>query len=1533
MTPLDREMSQHNKITNSYKTNTQNCENTEAIGLSPNAKVFSPTKKIYNSQGQATNMTNLKGTQTSGLLRNLGNPKASAGVVCDAPFQKRGGVVTKYYKDVKDDKVYESLLQQPTYHKVEITKAEFEKIQQQKNKIIDAGYTPKITKELHTTPTPLPGVNKDIIQSLMIDNINTDKRDIDIEDIVLKQSDCHSKRIIDDVSSSEEDFKLNIPIPADGKYNNDNVDGWIVVCKKTFPKVCKDDGSLYDKLFSAGHRNTVGFSNIDLIPRKDSVVVKYETAKPKREKVNKIKERVDEEVRNLADERLKKGVTASISSKERAGLRKKVLDEMNDDLDAVIEARDYKIVYEIGKCENKSFEKLSLLFREACRNGKRAKVFTQFIDELETDENVFFTNVQQDVNMDFLDISHEWNLPAIISGMKLRTLVIACWHMSNKDRNGLIHALNGNIDYVDSDMTIAKQDNFTGPIQVNTVLFTNNTNTSIKWKDASYNLLIAGVGIPSVDEFTRYMVQVLAPGETPFDLNSFLTLVNSTRKRAYSLEVMSIRVDLVSVILQSSQTKSFRNIIVPPGYSIIGSSIQGGAAVGTIIWQMFLSDANIRPVATAPEGVRVNVHINNGVVRVVGMNIADVKRKLMKRYNVGNIAITTKVGNRIRDDVLLNEQDDYYVKLPILGGSEGGASSTEKLEKMIEVKEKLSSEPGVNSIRTSMLTNTVSKPNEVRDKTIELNGAAEKIYLHLIDVMNGKFDKYITTTATSYVAILDGWATTLKAQNLSMNNNGARAFNNWHEQCFNTLLSYSTEPSAFSAVETFGIIQATYPVSPPITMSAPWATMYTAMTSSDIITISQYVRINTSLANGDAMNRVLAASGSTYAGGRVGSYSSVLAKILLYINNYLTLTGIENASIGNIHPYIENRTPPHLVVEEPYPLSGIGGLTVTARLIDTNTFTAIRAGTFLSALPPIGWQISNWGSDVAIIPVDFSMLNQSRALALWILTWLEYPYRRFETTVGLVDDLNSPYVGFFTSMGSNGANVRIAGVKEKVILVVTNLFQANFNEILASVGLGVDAVNLSFLANGINGAALDITAALASIFSQGDDSFISACNLAQIWWYKFYGNKEDEYAAFIAAACSSYKLPSRPFIDSRGDPEGVLSIPFGGTFSAWNRTGINDMSLPEVDSTAGGQTNPDVFLPYDTFDDIVNQTNCVRFLGAIDYIAAVDCMWGAFKFTSVVENPTNGSIGSAVRMRFIAQAITSYIDAMTSELGLNIFDMMNMSRLHGNNYAIAVNQWHKIYDIYKSMIFKMCPGCCMTYKSDNYGTIDNSWIVRVSGMTTDLLTGSMQRKPLSEQYYMCTYVECDSTYIQKKLETPYNTRRLNPPVTPFVGTEAEMTTLQFDGVPGSNHKTMRQIASTYWITGDIITRNRTVGAVIQTNSLGLQALQPTFPLCYPSCSVGSILTLQVFSVPNSTIIDQLWDVPYNSILPSRSIYLNQQLYLTFNSDGIYFATLTRQNRTEYKMRIIPDTDTFPTEQLGDGVSAENVKNTSFGTGF
>lgn len=1106
----------------------------------------------------------------------------------------------------------------------------------------------------------------------------------------------------------------------------------------------------------------------------------------------------------------------------------------------------------------------------------------------------------------------------VFQDLTMERLIVTNWYASRKQMNRLAHALTGNTDYVDSTVTFTGNLNLVSQLQRDSVIYQNDTPNTIVWDTAEYAFQAAGATLLLPVSMWSAIQVVRSPGDVQY-LRDSAAHYNTQYHRMWPIRKYTIQpVSGVGIIGTSPQFTE-RKITVPPGYQVVISLLPMTAVSAlTVNWDISFLGANYRPWGPVePQTAKIYLPSQVNPILVEAATVDDVRRHLFDRYALEPTSYTfrTKAGNRTED---VFDPFGIFVYLGLKGG-------------MLNSPQEGTSLDNSHAETTSPAQVAAVQDNDATPETKEskLPSHMNHLFDHLKSVLDGSADNYLGSTNVDATAIMRTWATTMKPRPVICNQASVRVLDCWYEGVLGTrsatVQGQLGGPDTTVTVNTYDVTLADVVCNPPIMMAESWQTLAQSIQTNDIVGSSQYIRINTSLTNGDAMNRALLTSHGKYTAGAVGSTSSVLAKLLLMTAQYVPLIGIENTYWGDSNPSHQAQAP--VLSPTNFPFADINdhaGTTIFAKIVDTNTFTAMESGMSQVILPPLGWEMSNIGKDVAVVPVDFSMLNNGPALAIWIAAHLEYPFKRWQHQFRDGSDLNifsfNPYAAY-----TNAANHRIPGVVEKVLLVATSIFPPQNTDLVARVGNGAAQVNVSILNNGLPGVAIDIRPALVS--SWDGQHFLSAVSMASKWWTHFYGNAEDYYAAHIAAACAHNSIGWGPVMNaSDGTIADGAYRQYQNLQPGWDTTGIPTFAnQQEVILAATSGTKPDVFKTLDVNGIRDQSSSGVRHLGVVDQIALVHKMWGMFNYLHAPPKVSYSPQAVLARLRFTGRVVTTIFDEITRTMGVDAPSMMCAAHLPDYTRELARDIWVKVYRVWTDMFLnKICNGMSLKYRPDNYSMTDNQLILTQAGLAIDgvnTIYSTLQRKPLYEQMYYTSVDDYDTSWVMKKTNSTFASIRTDITLAPINTNMLEVLKQPDNYANRSGRSQIRQLHSTQWIVGGAQHNKVALGAYLTNPSTSIYRRYAT-RLTYPGQSLALTIGLARYGVIPMTAGPGLSDVPTGDVPPSWLIADNQCALIAFSTRSPYYARFTRTNMTDYNMKIYPDNVTYATTQLAD---SDNVK--------
>lgn len=544
----------------------------------------------------------------------------------------------------------------------------------------------------------------------------------------------------------------------------------------------------------------------------------------------------------------------------------------------------------------------------------------------------------------------------------------------------------------------------------------------------------------------------------------------------------------------------------------------------------------------------------------------------------------------------------------------------------------------------------------------------------------------ISSYTTGREAIITNWSQYQRTRAGMFQNLGETTYSEFFEEYFSQC---SGSPDGVAYINSLRY-SMTAPISQANTRviwSDVGAKLATAMATGELITQSQTIRINTTVVNGDAMQRAIMESRQKVEASVCGSFMAPLLKLFLYAMTQVPLVATESSHANAISKLVPGTYAQHAIW---YPLSSLDTLVqpnLLCRMITKDDETQIRAGTYQQPIP-ILFTMDTWGKSCAIVPINSDVLNRPGLLVAWILAHLEYPWTSLSYNVDLVDESDGViHAGNPVSPMSN--NTRIPGPTVSVLLVLENVFRST-GDTIANIGSGPNTVQISYNANSFlpGSVSVDIAQAIdddvASIFQFSQD-----LPQAIEYWDRMYGNEEDYMSALWVAADHSFVLSPRP-LRSAQQANGYVTV--GTRVPGWNINGMINITQASLDRIANASTHPLDMTVTTNLLDVQEQTKQCCIVGTFDSISASDKAWGIIKAVK----PTNGTVVRnlselAVRLREIARLQTCVMDHIMSTIGLPMEEMLAPTQYLANYSVTNEVQllWNKAYKVLQEAVINV----------------------------------------------------------------------------------------------------------------------------------------------------------------------------------------------------------------------------------------------------
>jgi hypothetical protein len=190
-----------------------------------------------------------------------------------------------------------------------------------------------------------------------------------------------------------------------------------------------------------------------------------------------------------------------------------------------------------------------------------------------------------------------------------------------------------------------------------------------------------------------------------------------------------------------------------------------------------------------------------------------------------------------------------------------------------------------------------------------------------------------------------------------------------------------------------------------------------------------------------------------------------------------------------------------------WPLSDNNGIAmpIMATVMDLGTVMNQCAGRIDFAAAVANLTQSTWSDTTCVVPVTQVMRNDNKALALWILIHMEYPYQEFIWGYDITSGQGT--VGSGGHAANPVANLaRIPGVRDTVLMVYVDFMTKTGGPEPGPISVNTTIVPFND-EDGVN-ALVDIEPALLA-FIGNPDLVRGALGRCMSWWFDYYGNEED----------------------------------------------------------------------------------------------------------------------------------------------------------------------------------------------------------------------------------------------------------------------------------------------------------------------------------------------------------------------------------------------------------------------------------------
>lgn len=574
-------------------------------------------------------------------------------------------------------------------------------------------------------------------------------------------------------------------------------------------------------------------------------------------------------------------------------------------------------------------------------------------------------------------------------------------------------------------------------------------------------------------------------------------------------------------------------------------------------------------------------------------------------------------------------------------------------------------------------------------------------------------------------AALTQWAQAHRPQPSSYQSTGEQSYGSFYEN-WSGYAVVITAGRVWNLQECWSAVSLAANINIPMTFGQAAGALDAALTTADAVVASQYIRINSSVTSGDAMQRALLGEGQKYRAKLCGSMSSVLTRLLLYVASDMPFLGPECASCcGNTQVLLQGPPAARLAQGDYWPLSPDHHVVgpppnINARVITMNEMTAIRAGTYTTPIPA-GWEVSTWGVSTAVVPILTDAVNRSQMLSFWTLAHMEYPFQevQFGATYSNDDGITSIHNDFVRGKANMS---RVPGPTEQVLYVLCNAFQTAGN-IQIQVG-HVAPIAVVWPTNNFSGAmAVDIFPAIdADWDSPGGAVALAGYVQAIEYWDQKYGNVEDMGTAFLVAADQSFVLFPGPrrvssTVVNTGISYGVADLV---TPTTWNTLGMVQPVAADAQNIAASAMGPLSASYTQNLPTVQNLRRPAVALGQFDSIAAADMAWGLIQ-------PLNRTLGRVprnaaqimLRLRCIARIQSMLLDYIFSARGYGMEELLDGNVVAANNLTAEIARtWVWAYDVVNSVLMSAVPGLTARYLGAAMGGLGKPSYQGLVGCTT-----------------------------------------------------------------------------------------------------------------------------------------------------------------------------------------------------------------------
>jgi hypothetical protein len=518
----------------------------------------------------------------------------------------------------------------------------------------------------------------------------------------------------------------------------------------------------------------------------------------------------------------------------------------------------------------------------------------------------------------------------------------------------------------------------------------------------------------------------------------------------------------------------------------------------------------------------------------------------------------------------------------------------------------------------------------------------------------------------------------------------AALYTGYHESYLSEVAGFNVEGHFTS--RRYGILHPDDKHSSPVMMTRSTSDAKAATQTGDILTPSQYMRINTTVFNGDSRMRGILADAALWASRSTGSMAALFCRLFLYCNSEVPLLGPEFCqAVGNTNATLGAVAARNLEALW-WPLSpdvAAAAPAVNARLITASDYTAIRSGATdsVGVVVPAGFTPADYGVVCAVVPLSADLYAAHGPLVPYVLAHMEYPYQGVTYTTTVTDDL-SVQQGLAIECHPMSNSVRVPGPRTNVLFVLADTLAGG-----ASVTIGdLAPAVLTYAANNFGPLAVsvDIGPALAATYANVP-SWQRSLGMGLRAAFAHVGSIEDVAAGFLAAADHSYITAPGPQRTRLTVQNAYYSHNAADPVWAADYTEVSAANLPVVAQASTFPIDPLVVVDAAGLLAIQNNNYHTCHLGVLDptletymvmRMIVPEHQTGLFEINNLPQ--------LALGMRMMAGHLTQLTDEFMRHSGLPMEELLSPGSYAVNQMSPLVQDtWDALFAIYTDQLFRV----------------------------------------------------------------------------------------------------------------------------------------------------------------------------------------------------------------------------------------------------